>query len=309
MAKILQTMMDRPAQRLVNEVYEAAARFSGSFTISVTHDNYRGGYLGMSQIGKPCARDIWYSFRKAPTKPKDGRMLQLFNVGDYVEQMQIFWLEKAGFEIADRQANYSDLNGFFRGHPDGVIHGVTRRPHAWDGKSANKKKFDALKTFGMRKIYPVYCCQGQMMMHYSGCDRAIFTFTCKDNSEWYAERLYYSKTEAAALIHRAASIIDANEPPEKPFDIDSFNCQWCDHRLICWFEEETIVENQICGTCHYCLFPAGTFKPWCAYPDHASEIKSWGIGCPDWIDRFEKTPPKKERTPIDQLGKDIKRCA
>jgi len=195
--------MDRPALRLVNEVYEAAARHTDDFTISVTHSRHRGRYLGMSQIGRPCARDIWYSFRSAPTKPKDGRMLQLFNVGDYVEQMQIFWLEQAGYEITDRQADFSDHNGFFRGHPDGLIHGVTQRPHAWDGKSANAKKFDAVKKFGVQKIYPVYFCQAQMMMHYSHTDRAIYTFTNKNNSEWYAERFYYSKTAALALIDRA----------------------------------------------------------------------------------------------------------
>jgi hypothetical protein len=309
MAKMPKTNMDRPAQRLVNEVYETAARHKDPFTISVTHSQYRGHYLGMSQIGKRCDRAIWYGFRGAPRKATDGRMLQLFNVGDYVEKMQIFWLEQAGYKITDRQADYSDLGGFFRGHPDGVIHGVTDLPHAWDAKSTNKKKFDALKTFGMIKTYPVYCCQAQMMMHYSGTERAIYTFTCKDNSEWYAERLYYSKFDAQIIIDRAARIIEANEPPEKPFDIDDFNCQWCSHRPICWFGEDTIVNEQICGTCHYCLFPAGTLKPWCANPAHSAEIKTWGIGCPDWIDRFEKSQPQAGRLPIEKLGQNFKRSA
>ena len=311
MAKIPQTNMDRPALRLVNEVYEAAARHTDDFTISVTHSRHRGRYLGMSQIGRSCARDIWYSFRSAPTKPKDGRMLQLFNVGDYVEQMQIFWLEKAGYKITDRQADYSDLGGFFRGHPDGLIHGVTQRPHAWDGKSANAKKFDAVKKFGVQKIYPVYFCQAQMMMHYSHTDRAIYTFTNKNNSEWYAERFYYSKTAALALIDRAKEIIESNDPPQRSFDMGDFECEWCDHRGICWFPEDTVVTKQVCGSCYYCLFPAGTLKPWCANPQHPFELQRWGESCPDWSDRYEKELPgqQKERVSIDELGENSKRSA
>jgi len=301
--KLPQLIEDRPVQRLINEVYEATARFTGSFTIPVKHRYYRGFYLGMSQIGKPCDRDIWYGFRGAPSKPKDGRMLQLFNVGDYIEQMQIFWLETAGYKITDRQASYKDHNGFFRGHPDGIIHGVTSAPHVWDAKSVNLKKFSAIKQFGVKHVYPGYYCQAQMMMHYSGTDRAIYTFVCKDNSEWYAERFYYNQTDAQALISRAKRIIVSNEIPPRPFEIDSFYCQWCDHRQACWYPEETIVTNQVCGTCHFCVFPAGTCKPWCSHPKHPFEIKTWGTGCPDWNDRFEKSGKSYERVPVRGDGK------
>ena len=302
MAKLFQKIEDRSAQRLINEVYEAAARFKGEFIIYVTHQTQRGQYLGMSQIGSPCDRSLWYTFRGEPRKPNDGRMLQLFNVGDYVEQMQIFWLEQAGYRITDRQGRHSEFNGLFRGHQDGIIHGVTRRQHIWDGKSCNKKKFEAIRQFGVQKIYPQYYCQAQMMMHYSGIDRAIYTFTCKDNSEWYAERFYYQPTAAIQLVTRARKIISANDPPPKPYAVDSFHCLWCDHRPICWYPEETIMENYVCGTCHYCLFPRGTTQPWCAHPDHPYEIKTWGISCPDWNDMFEKHPAKKERISIDRLG-------
>lgn len=39
------------------------------------------GHLGASQIGRPCAREIWYGFRWAAPKAFDGRMLRLFATG------------------------------------------------------------------------------------------------------------------------------------------------------------------------------------------------------------------------------------
>jgi hypothetical protein len=247
MAKLPKFEMDRPCQRLVNEVYEAAARWSGEYSVTVTRVNRKRKYLGMSEIGNPCSRALWFGFRGFFPLPKDGRMDMIFELGDHIEQIQIHWLELAGFEITDRQIEFTDHAGHFRGHPDGILHGLTRRPHVWDGKSINKKNMEALQKFGARKTKPIYYCQAQMMMHYAGLDRAVFTFMCKDNSQWYAERFYYNETEARALVQKSHSIITANEIPERPFKDDSFECgTYLDmHRCFCLVDELKIQRNLV----------------------------------------------------------------
>ena len=68
---------------LISDMYEAAA-------------NYERGpkrnYLGMSQIGKPCGRALWYSFRGFTPSAIDGQLKMIFSLGDRVEEEVIKWL-------------------------------------------------------------------------------------------------------------------------------------------------------------------------------------------------------------------------
>jgi len=251
----------------------------------------------MSGIGKSCERSLWYGFRGFDPAPLDGRARMIFELGDHIEQIQIHWLEAAGYRITDRQASYQDVGGFFRGHPDGIIHGVTHMPHAWDAKSINKKGMAALKKAGMQASKPIYYAQAQMMMHYSHCPRALYTFMCKDNSEWYAERFYYNPDDAHALIKKAWRIIISNDAPDRAFEQDSFDCQWCDYKLQCWYPEETILSDKTCGTCFYMGFKNGTCTPHCKHPKHPFHIKTWGTVCDDWLYMYHKEAPGKEKYP------------
>ena len=287
--------MDRQCQELVNRVYEAASSWNGKeYKIAVSNSNSKRRYLGMSGIGNPCKRALWYGFRGFDKAVTEGRTQMIFELGNHVEQIQIHWLEAAGYKITDRQATYEDHNGFFKGHPDGIIHGITQKPHVWDAKSINKKGMEVLKKLGMEKAKPVYYDQAQMMMHYSGCERAIYTFMCKDNCEWYAERFYYNPDESQKLIKKALQIITSEDVPE---DKDDMYCQWCDYRLHCQYPEETILSEKTCGTCYYFGFKKGTSNPICKHPSHPLEIKTWGICCADWLHIHYKELPGKEKYP------------
>ncbi len=294
----LPTITDKPCQDLLNRVYEAAASWDGTpYTVSTTCSSGKRRYLGMSGIGHPCERSLWYGFRSFTPAPLDGRVKMIFELGDHVEQIQIHWLQAAGFEITNKQDSYHDHNGYFRGHPDGIIHGVTNKPHAWDAKSINKKGFDSLKKIGMQKSKPIYYAQAQMMMHYSGCDRAIYTFQCKDNSEWYAERFYYNQELAQSLIEKAHRIISSNYAPDRAFDEDNFQCDWCNYKLQCYYPKENILSEQVCGNCYYMGFKKNTCQAHCKHPSHTVRIKTWGIKCDDWLYMYFKETPGKEKYP------------
>ncbi len=298
MAKIPGKIKDKACVELINRVYEAASSWDGSaYTISTTCSDKKRHYLGMSGIGKKCERSLWYGFRGFNPLPMDGRVRMIFELGHHIEQIQIYWLESAGYRITDRQVSYHDVGGLFRGHPDGIIHGITSEPHVWDAKSINKAGLESLKRLGMQKAKPIYFAQSQMMMHYSGTKRAVYTFMCKDNAEWYAERFYYDPDIAHALIEKALRIISANSAPPKQFEKKTMECQWCDYRLMCWNPKETIMSEKVCGTCFYLGFKKGTCTPFCKHPDHPFEILTWGISCADWLHLYHKEIEGREQYP------------
>ena len=257
--------MELPQEKLplVNEMYEAACRERGE----------QRNYLGMSSIGDPCKRKLWLSFMGYDPLPIEGRAAMIFDLGSRVEDAVIHWLEAAGYTIEGQQQDFTAHNGFFRGHCDGIIHGVTQKPHILEIKSANAKKFKAFKEQGIASVSPVYYAQVQCYMGYSGLERAVWVVMCKDNCELYTERVHFNQAHFDALHQRALEILTAREMPEKTEGM----CQWCEQRA--WCGGRSVQTRQTCGTCIYCW--AG-LEPRCSHLDHQVPIKRWGTGCPDW---------------------------
>jgi hypothetical protein len=279
--------------RIALQIYEAAAREHAA-----TNNERRFGrtghkrYLGMSQIGGPCERKLWYDFRSFTPKPFDGRLGLLFDDGDHYEAKIIKYLRLAGYRLEHTgrgdQLEFRQFDGLFCGHADGVIHGVTHRPHILECKSANRSKFTSFQRFGVRQTYPAYYSQCQCYMGYADLDRALVVVYCKDSSEIYSERLRFNRLELQALEERALRVITANEPPERAFtNSDVMECQWCDFHLHCWTDEGVIMaEDRVCGSCWYFCWQGLTKV--CGHPDHPYEIQTWGIGCDEWSYLFDK---------------------
>jgi hypothetical protein len=59
------------------------------------------GHLGASEVGKPCARAVWYSFRRVHTVKHTGRMLRLFARGHREEDVVLLYLRQAGITVRD----------------------------------------------------------------------------------------------------------------------------------------------------------------------------------------------------------------
>ena len=270
---------DRITIDLVNNLYSAA---EGS-----RNNGKKRNYLGMSEIGRPCNRELWLNFRGFPRIPIEGRIIMLFEFGDLIEDRVIYWLREAGYSVTDQQLSFSSHNDWFKGHCDGTISGVTKKDHILEIKSANKNKFESFKRFGVRKTYPVYYSQVQCYMGYSSLERALVIVQCKDTSEIYGERIYFNNTDFQALHRRALDIISANTIPPRPFDPNSFECKYCNQRIVCYHPEGVPMETK----CNYCCFYGfWGLKQYCWHPKHPYRLKSFD-GCPDWTDMFEKTLP------------------
>ena len=255
-----------PPYPIINEMYEAAAKYE------------RGparNYLGMSQIGSPCGRALWYGFRGFTPSAIEGRAKMIFSLGDRVEEEVIKWIELAGYRVTDRQRTLVGVNGFFRGHWDGLIEGISSSLHILEIKSANTKRFKAYEAQGIKDLSPQYYCQVQCYMGYSGYEKALFVVMNKDNCELYTERIKFSKADFAMIETRARNIIYSNEAPPKAAD----NCQYCGYHELC--EAGSYVQtNSTCGTCKHFVIKGE--KMYCTLRKGTIPAEHWGKCCGSW---------------------------
>lgn len=223
------------------------------------------GYLGMSSIGKPCARALWYDFRHVKAKTFSGRMYRLFQTGHLAEPRFISDLRFIGMQVWDtdpttrRQFEFTDpaLGNHFKGHGDGVganLPQAPAHPCILEFKTHSAKSFAALAKDGVEATKPEHFAQVQCYMHYSmeqwgehGCPHALYLAVNKDTDDLYSERIKYDREKALAYIAKAESIIFAAEPPVRiGKDATWWECKFCDYTDICHSKE---LPRTGCRTC------------------------------------------------------------
>jgi hypothetical protein len=199
-------------------------------------------YLGMSAIGKPCARALWYSFRHAAAEKFEGRMLRLFNRGQREEAVFVEELRRIGCEVTDltetgEQIAVAALAGHFRGHLDAAAVGIPEAPKTWhvcEFKTHSAKSFAKLAKDGVAVAKPEHYAQMQCYMRYTGMTRALYLAVNKDTDELHAERVRYDARAADALETRARDIITAPLPPARIADRpDHYHCRYCPAAALC----------------------------------------------------------------------------
>ena len=214
-------------------------------------------HLGASIIGRPCARQIWYSFRWVKRQRHHARTLRLFDRGNLEEARFVRWLRQAGIHVVDtdpetgKQLRIEDHNGHFGGSLDAVLYDIPDLPGQWvegEFKTHNLKSFNELKKHRVRKAKPEHFVQMQIYMHYMKLPAALYLAICKDDDELYTEVVEYMPEVALFYIDRARKIIDSPNPPERVQNASPgfFICRMCDYEGICW-DNDPIEMN--CRTC------------------------------------------------------------
>lgn len=222
-------------------------------------------YLGMSAIGQPCARKLWYGFRWSKAPEFDAATLKRFEDGHRGEDMQAERLRLVpSIDLATidpttgQQFAYVDHGGHFRGHSDGIISGLVqapRKPHIWEHKQTDDKKQAKLEKLkaelgekaALAKWDETYHAQAILYMAYSGLERHYLTCASAGGRRTVSVRTEADNDEAARLRQKALDIIRAEEPPprlsEKP---EYYICKWCEFSDICHGEE---LPGPNCRTC------------------------------------------------------------
>lgn len=267
--------------------YKAATRTLEAIDAAILAKAENGfrPHLGASQIGKPCERALWLSFRWAKRATFPARILRVFARGHREEANLTALLEAAGIRVSTFDPatgkQYRLGGAHFSGSCDGMADGVPESPrvrHIVEYKTTNAKGFAKLQADGVRKAQPVHFDQMQVYMRWAVLDRALYVSVCKDDDQLHIERIDYDESHAARLVAKAERIVYAERMPE-PISADPtwFECRFCDYHDLCHVTKLTREVN--CRTC-------------C----HSTPVASGGWQCARWQSDI---PTDAQRTGCD----------
>lgn len=208
-------------------------------------------YLGMSALGHPCTRRLWYEFRWSLRRSFDAVTLKRFEDGHRGEAVQAGRLRMVrGIELHTHrpdgsQYGFTLCGGHVRGHMDGAILGLLEAPktwHVWEHKQVGEAGFRELSRLrervgekvALREWNEVYYGQAQLYMRCSGMNRHYLTCATPGGRSTLSVRTEVDTAFADRLIARATRIVEAVEPPERLSDRpDWFVCKLCDYHPVC----------------------------------------------------------------------------
>ena len=249
-------------------------------------------HLGMSQIGRPCERELWYAFRWTMPKVWGARMLRLFARGQREEAVFVQLLRDAGVtvhevdETTGKQFRFALVGGHFGGSMDGTAIGVPEAPKAWhvlEFKTHNDKSFTLLKRDGVKIAKPEHFTQMQCYMSASGIERALYLAVNKDTDELYAERVPYESDAFNAALKRAERVIGSSVPPAGVSqDASWYQCKFCDMTELC---HKRALPQINCRTCAHATPLMDGLGGWeCARnKGEAIPLEFQRTGCPDHV--------------------------
>lgn len=201
--------------------------------------------LRMSNIGKPCERQLWYSINE-PEKaiPLRGPQYMKFLVGHIIEEIVLWLAEVSGHRVEGRQ-DEQEIAGI-KGHRDVVLDGILT-----DAKSASTysyKKFanhleKADDSFGYRDQIQSYLHSGQTDPLVEVKDKAAFVVIDKTLGNICVDLHDKEDFPIEAYYERKKKLVAEVEPPPRGFDPEPMgksgnqklgvNCSYCDFRKHC----------------------------------------------------------------------------
>jgi hypothetical protein len=240
----------KPEQQVINRIYNAIEKEKADTELYL-------GRLGSSGIGEECARQVWLNWRGFAREQFDGRMLRLFDTGHQQEARIVADLRRAGFAVWDkqpdgRQYEFVDSTGHFITKVDGVVKNVpeSEKPHLLEVKTHNKNSFSSLVKKGVADAKPSHYAQVQISMALGGFTRALYVAVCKDDEQFYVERIREDKAEQDRLRARIIKLTEARlRPAGISDDGSSFGCKFCSMKAACTREVEPL---RHCRTCRMC---------------------------------------------------------
>lgn len=255
------------------------------------------GYLGMSSIGEPCGRALWYGFRWASQERHSASTLRKFEDGHAGEAMMASRLRLVpGVELHTLDGNgeqfgFSDCDGHFRGHMDGAIKGLLQAPktwHVWEHKQVAQRQFDALRKIiaehgtklALQAWNSVYWVQAQLYMHYAKLTRHYMTVTTPGGRDWQSVRTEYDKEAAAHYVQRARTIVSSASPPSRISD-DPANFQCKPYGALCRHHAHCHGNRAPQATCRTCVYSTpvedGNWR--CERHDRVLTTQEQRVGC------------------------------
>ena len=259
-------------------------------------------HMGCSQLGHPCDRWLWLSFRWAVQPQFPGRILRLFRRGQMEEATIVSDLRAIGMDVrTSRQQARVDFGAHVSGSIDAIIEsGVPAAPkkrHVAEFKTHSSKSFADLEKNGVEKSKPEHFVQMQLYMHGTEIDRAMYLAVCKDDDRIYTERVRYDKEVAEKFIRRGHYLATSDRmPPPISTDPSWYQCKFCDGYDLCHGSKTT--KNVNCRTCANATpLSDGTWH--CAKWDDVVPFSHQKDGCESHVLHPDLVPWQRKDSPVD----------
>lgn len=216
-------------------------------------------HLGASILGRPCARQIWYTWRWAGKELFSGRMLRLFDRGHREEERFIAYLRRIGCEVwpvnpeTGEQWRITFASGHGGGSSDGVGRGIPDLPpdvpFLLEFKTHNDKSFKALERQGICQSKPEHFAQMQIYMVKMELPAGVYFAVNKNDDGIHSEVVFPNVSYANNLIDKGERIVESEVAPPK---IDKspgyYLCRFCFFKDIC---HDQVLPEINCRTCEF----------------------------------------------------------
>lgn len=245
-------------------------------------------YLGLSGIGHPCKRAIWYAFRMyLPPKQITQREKRLYGRGHREEPIIIADLKKIGVELINTQDECSTCSGHVKGHLDAVLKkvpGLKKYKKVLGEFKTSKTKYflDLVRRQSVKKAFQSHYDQMQAYMHLFKIKAALYICVNKEDDSRYYEIVKYDKGYCKILMEKAEDIVLSEKPPYRLGNSSYYRCgpKWCEYRKLCHFDDLKHL-NKTCRSCkHVEIHEKGVW-----YCGKRKEERSWQAqqkGCKKW---------------------------
>lgn len=210
-------------------------------------------HMGCSQIGHPCDRRLWLSFRWAVIERFDGRVLRLFRRGHNEEATVVADLQAIGATVentGERQSRV-DFGSHLSGSVDGIVSGLPtakKRRAILEIKTHSAKSFAEVRAKGVKEAHLTHWVQMQVYMLGMKLERGLYFAVNKDDDAIHTEWIHFDSDGAEAAVERAKRIALAERMPE-PISADPewYQCKLCSYSTFC--HESKMTKEVNCRTC------------------------------------------------------------
>lgn len=205
----------------------------------------RKGTLRMSNIGKPCERQLYYSVNhKEEAEPLPASTILKFSYGDLIELLLLFLAEAAGHEVTGTQ-DEQEIEGV-KGHRDAVIDGTVV-----DVKSASTYSFKKFAEGGLSENDPFgyidqlqsYLFAGQTDDKVRDKDRGAFLVVDKTLGHICLDIHERKNVPYDKIYKHKKAIVNGDKVPARGFlpvpegksgnEKLPVNCSYCDYKHLC----------------------------------------------------------------------------
>lgn len=216
-------------------------------------DRERRGTLRMSNIGKPCTRQLYYEVNNTDEKEEfRPEVYMKFLYGDLIEELVLFLAKQAGHTVEGQQ-DEQEIAGVL-GHRDVVLDGTVA-----DVKSASPfsfKKFAEGRlaeddAFGYIDQLQSYIYTGQDDPIVTDKDRGAFLVLDKVSGKLCLDIHEREEYDIEAAYEYKKDLVASDEPPARGFDPLpdgksgnmklGLNCSYCDFKNKCHPELRTFL--------------------------------------------------------------------